>query len=148
MDEREKLTEILINQYGYTKELLDTLDEDDFYDQAEKVIPNLYDDAVYRIEGANDQKAKSDAGKPVYSRVPPAILKAIEQVRSYGNVKYPGNPDNWKDVSTDRHWEAYLRHTVAAWEDYKAVDKESGLPHIFHAACDLAFVIAKMGEQV
>ena len=32
----------------------------------------------------NDQTAKSDAGKPTYTLVPPAILDSIEAVRARG----------------------------------------------------------------
>ena len=82
---------------------------------------------------------KDDANKPILSRVPPEIIRAIEKVREYGCQKYP--EDSWKDVETQRYWEAVLRHTLAAWKDYKAVDLESGLPHIWHVACNLAFII-------
>jgi hypothetical protein len=66
-------------------------------------------------------------------------------VRQYGNKKYHG-PDNWKTVEAQRYWEAILRHAVAAWDDYKAKDKESGLMHIDHIACNLAFLIAMIEE--
>lgn len=32
------------------------------------------------------------------------------------------------------------RHTVAYVRDRKAVDEESGLPHLWHMACNLAFL--------
>ena len=86
-----------------------------------------------------DQNAKSDAGKPTLSLVPPQIIYEIEKIRSYGNAKYH-DPDNWKTVEPERYWEATPRHIVAAWNDYKAVDPESGLLHIAHAACNLAFL--------
>ena len=82
---------------------------------------------------------KDDASKPILSRVPPEIIRAIERVREYGCRKYP--EDSWKDVDPQRYWEAALRHMVAAWKDYRAVDPESGLPHIWHIACNLAFII-------
>lgn len=87
---------------------------------------------------------KDDASKPILSRVPPEINWAIERVREYGCRKYP--EDSWKDVETQRYWEAVLRHTLAAWKDYRAVDPESGLPHIWHVACNLAFIIAQENE--
>lgn len=87
---------------------------------------------------------KDDASKPILSRVPPEIILAIEKVREYGCQKYP--EDSWKTVDTQRYWEATLRHMVAAWNDYKAVDQESGLPHIWHVACNLAFIVASEKE--
>lgn len=86
-----------------------------------------------------ENDGKDDASKPILSRVPPEINWAIERVREYGCRKYP--EDSWKDVETQRYWEAVLRHTLAAWKDYRAVDPESGLPHIWHIACNLAFII-------
>ena len=90
-------------------------------------------------------KGKDDASKPILSRVPPEINLAIERVREYGCRKYP--EDSWKDVETKRYLEAVLRHTLAAWKDYKAVDPESGLPHIWHVACNLAFIISLEGGR-
>ena len=71
------------------------------------------------------------------------FIQAIERVREYGCRKYP--EDSWKDVEPQRYWEAALRHMLAAWKDYRAVDPESGLPHIWHIACNLAFIISQEG---
>lgn len=84
---------------------------------------------------------KDDADKPVPHRVPPAIIWAIEKVRAFGCRKYP--EDSWREVETQRYWDAAMRHMLTAWEDFRAVDPESGLPHIWHVACNLAFIIAK-----
>lgn len=84
--------------------------------------------------------AKDDSGKPQISLVPPAFIEAVARVREYGNNKY-GEKDNWKKVSRDRYFDAYLRHTIAEMADPGGVDKESGMPHIWHAACNLAFII-------
>lgn len=93
-----------------------------------------------------DQKAKTDAGKPIFTWVPPAIIQAIERVRAFGNKKYH-DPDNWRNVSPDRYWQAYLRHTIAAWWDFRKKDKESGLRHIDHCACNLAFIMQFLDEE-
>ena len=86
---------------------------------------------------------KDDADKPVPHRVPPAIIWAIEKVRAFGCRKYP--EDSWREVETQRYWDAAIRHMLAAWEDFRAVDPESGLPHIWHIACNLAFIISQEG---
>lgn len=88
----------------------------------------------------NEQKAKADDGKPILSLVPKQIIYSIEKVRRYGVAKYK-DPDNWKKVSAQRYWEAVLRHTLAAWWNFRAKDQESGLMHIEHIACNLAFII-------
>lgn len=92
-----------------------------------------------------DQAAKADAGKPQLTLVPTQIIYAIERVRKYGTEKY-GSPDNWKRVSIDRYWEATLRHILAAWNDILSVDEESGLRHIDHAICNLAFILELLGD--
>lgn len=92
-----------------------------------------------KVLSAN-QDAKADAGKPILTLVPPQIMFEIEDVREYGNNKY-GDPDNWKNVSPDRYWEALIRHVFAAWNDFRKVDPESGLKHLSHIACNAAFLL-------
>ena len=94
-----------------------------------------------------DQSAKADAGKPRLSLVPMQIVWDIERIRSFGNMKYK-DPDNWKTVEPERHFEAFLRHVVKAWDgDHMQIDPESGLLHLAHAACDLSFFLALMEEN-
>ncbi len=100
------------------------------------------------INGMN-QTAKADSGKPKLSLVPMQIVYEIEKIRRYGNAKYPGGgADNWKRVEPERHFEAFLRHVVKAWDgDHMQIDPESGFLHLAHAACDLAFFLALMAEK-
>ena len=96
-----------------------------------------------------NQTAKADAGKPKLTLVPMQIVWKIEKIRSYGVVKYSeGGIDNWKRVEPERHFEAFLRHVVKAWDgDHLQIDPESGYMHLSHAACDLAFFMALMAEK-
>ncbi len=94
----------------------------------------------------NKQEAKADAGKPKLSMVPRRILYDIARVREYGAEKY-GDPDNWKQVESQRYWDATVRHVIGAWDDYTAIDPESGLPHIYHALCNLAFLAERMEQD-
>jgi hypothetical protein len=94
----------------------------------------------------NPTTAKSDTGKLPVSFVPPEIIRDIAEIRAYGNKKYH-SPDNWKKVQTDRYWDALLRHVLACWNNLEAVDEESGFPHLWHIACNLAFILEqKKGE--
>lgn len=87
------------------------------------------------------QEAKADAGKPRLTLVPRRILTDIARIREYGNAKYPeGGPDNWKTVEPERYRDAAFRHFVAYLDDPHGVDKESGLPHLWHLACNIAFL--------
>lgn len=86
-----------------------------------------------------DNEAKADSGKPRPSLVPAALIEAVMAIREYGCKKYH-DPDNWKRVAPDRYWDAMLRHILAAWDDHGAIDKESGMPHLWHIACNVAFL--------
>lgn len=88
----------------------------------------------------NDQNAKADAGKVRPSLVPADIIKAVAEVREYGCKKY-SDPLNWQRVEPQRYWEATLRHAIAAWDDYTKKDPESGILHISHMCCNLAFLL-------
>lgn len=88
-----------------------------------------------------DQFIKADGGKPKLSLVPTKIIEDIAKVREYGCNKYPaGGPNNWKLVEPERYRDAAFRHLLAYIEDPEGVDKESGLPHLWHLACNVAFL--------
>ncbi len=93
-----------------------------------------------------NQNVKADNGKPRISLVPPAIIYDIAKIREYGVNKY-GDPENWRKVEIERYWDAYLRHTLACLGNLQETDKESGFPHLYHAACNLAFILELMEEQ-
>ena len=89
----------------------------------------------------NDQKVKADNGKPKLTLVPRRIIFDIAEVRKYGNNKYPeGGPNNWKSVEVQRYRDAAFRHFMAYLDDPYGVDAESGLPHLSHLACNIAFL--------
>lgn len=94
----------------------------------------------------NDQRAKADAGKLHLSYVPPAGITAIARVREYGVEKYH-DPENWRKVEFDRYYEAFLRHVLAMWNDPYSVDFESGLPHLWHALTNGAFMAQMMEDE-
>lgn len=89
----------------------------------------------------NDQTIKADNGKPKLSLVPPEVIRDIARVREYGNNKYPeGGKDNWKNVEPERYRDALFRHLLAYLENPSGVDEESKLPHLWHLACNVAFL--------
>lgn len=98
-------------------------------------------DDVFR----NPEDAKAEAGKPRLSLVPPEIIRAVCRVREYGTAKYH-DPDNWRFVEPERYHEALLRHVLACWQDPLAVDPESGLLHLEHIACNVAFLLQMWSE--
>ena len=98
------------------------------------------------LEDIKKQVAKADADKPILSLVPKEIIFEIEKVRSFGVKKYK-EPDNWKRVEIERYHEALLRHTMAVWNDIQARDTESGLLHLSHIACNVAFLLELMKDK-
>ena len=95
----------------------------------------------------SDQTIKHDAHKPRISLVPPAVIRAVARIREYGLAKYPaGGRDNWKKVEPERYVDALGRHYLAVMQDYKSIDPESGMPHMWHIACNAAFIIQLMDD--
>lgn len=92
----------------------------------------------------NDQVAKADSGKPRPTLVPVALIRAVTAVREYGCKKYR-SPDNWRKVDPQRYRDALYRHWLEYLDGEKA-DKESGLPHLWHIACNVAFLIVMEGD--
>ena len=89
----------------------------------------------------SDQSAKADAGKPKLTLVPRQIIYDIAEVREYGNNKYPeGGPDNWKKVDKQRYRDALFRHLLLYLDDPQGTDEESGIKHLKHIACNVAFL--------
>jgi hypothetical protein len=87
----------------------------------------------------HNQEAKADNGKPQLRLVPTEIINCIARVREYGNKKY-GDPENWKTVEKERYIDAMFRHLIAYIKENNGVDEESGLPHLWHLACNVAFL--------
>ena len=91
-------------------------------------------------EYREQQEAKADGGKPRPTLVPPSLMEAVTAIREYGCSKYH-DPDNWKRVEPQRYRDAAYRHWLAYLKDPHSVDEESGLPHLWHLACNVAFLI-------
>lgn len=85
------------------------------------------------------QEAKADAGKPRPTLVPASLVLAVAAVREYGTAKYH-DPENWRKVEAQRYKDALYRHWLA-YHAGEERDEESGLPHLWHLACNVAFLI-------
>ncbi len=86
-----------------------------------------------------DQKVKADNGKRKLTLVPRQIIWDIAEVREYGNAKY-GDPENWKQVEIERYRDAAFRHFMKYLDNPQGVDEESGISHLKHLACNIAFL--------
>jgi hypothetical protein len=91
--------------------------------------------------------AKHDTGKQRYDLIPAYALDKFVEVLTFGSKKYGDN--NWRlvDSMDDRYFAALMRH-MWAWKRGEAIDKESGLPHLAHAACCIMFLLdEEAGEE-
>lgn len=109
-------------------------------DIKEKHMSKLREELAEEIEEIKrEQQAKADAGKPRLTLVPTEIIRNIAVIREYGNRKY-GSAENWRTVEVERYRDAAYRHLLAYIDDPASVDDESGLPHLWHLACNVAFL--------
>ena len=89
----------------------------------------------------NKQEAKYDGDKIRPTLVPIELIKAVAQVREYGCKRY-GDPENWRQVEPQRYRDAMMRHMLHYIDNPIGVDLESRLPHLWHIACNVAFLLA------
>lgn len=94
---------------------------------------------------AGDQEAKADGGKPRPTLAPVSLVMAVTEVREHGCRKYH-DPENWRKVEPQRYRDALYRHWLAYLSGEK-YDKESGLPTLWHVACNVAFLIELEGKD-
>lgn len=79
--------------------------------------------------------ARYNDNKPDLSLIPLCTLEEEARVWMYGKEKYAAW--NWtKGMPWSVPLACALRH-LSAWQQGEANDKESGLPHLAHAMCNL-----------
>ena len=93
-----------------------------------------------------NQTVKHDKGKLRLTLVPREIIRDIARVRMYGVEKYT-DPDNWRKVEVERYRDALMRHMLDYLDDPDGVDAESGLSHLSHIACNVAFLCELKKEK-
>ena len=110
--------------------------------RTELAVNGKYDVPVTNVGNIPDQAPKADAGKPRLTLVPPKIIWDIAAVRQYGvEVKYPKTGmDGWRTIGEGRIKDAAARHFLRYITDPMGKDEESGLPHLWHLATNVAFL--------
>lgn len=96
-------------------------------------------DNIIKSEESPEYKTKRDKGKIRLELVPTSIVWAIGKVLTFGAEKY--YEDSWRTVDAKRYKGALLRHLMLYLEDPKSKDEESGLYHLSHIACNVAFLM-------
>lgn len=83
---------------------------------------------------------KFDAGKVRLDLIPPELLFGVGSVLTFGATKYGDR--NWENgIKWSRVFAALMRHMWAWWKGEK-LDPETGMSHLWHAGCCVAFLIA------
>lgn len=86
-----------------------------------------------------EKGTKHDSEKNRLDLVPPELIESVGHVLSYGVKKYTDH--NWRGgIRYSRVFGALLRHLMSYASGNK-FDKETGMSHLWHAACNLAFLI-------
>jgi hypothetical protein len=86
-----------------------------------------------------NEGVKYDKDKLRLDLIPPEAIIAIGSVLTFGAKKY--NPRNWeKGMDWGRVYAALQRH-LTAWQAGETNDEESGMPHLWHAACCIVFLL-------
>jgi len=91
---------------------------------------------------------KADGGKVRSSLLNVQFGVHLEQVAgvlTFGANKYPKPPldNSWRDVpnAVPRYQDALYRHLTAYFSKGEITDPESGYNHLYHAACNLLFLM-------
>ena len=80
---------------------------------------------------------KYDSQKPRMDLLDPSFLEGVASVLSFGAQKYDAH--NWrKGIEVSRLIAAAYRH-IGTYNKGIDLDDESGLNHLYHAACCLMF---------
>lgn len=82
---------------------------------------------------------RDNGGKIQLSMVPPSLSEHVAQVLMFGAKKY--DRDNWrKGFNWTSVCDSLERH-LSAWKKGEDFDQESGLLHLAHIGCNVAFLI-------
>lgn len=88
---------------------------------------------------------KHDQGKLRLDLIPPEMHRALGEVLTFGAGKYGDR--NWEQgLDLDRLYAANQRHLLAHREG-ETIDPESGLPHLYHAFCNLGMMLTLEARQ-
>ena len=83
---------------------------------------------------------KDDCGKAPYHLIAPELLDGVAQILDVGARKY--EPRNWEaGMNWSRPFSALMRHMWAWWRG-EGQDPETGMSHLWHAACCIMFLMA------
>lgn len=102
--------------------------------------------AVDSCIAAKIEGTKYDSGKIRLELLPPEFLESVADILTFGASKYGDR--NWeKGMAWSRPFGALMRH-MWAWFRGEDCDPETGKSHLWHAGCNIAFLITYEERQI
>ena len=89
---------------------------------------------------------KHDGGKARLDLVPPELIEAVGAVMTHGAEKY--GESSYRNVDPKRYKVALMRHICKWLKDPYGKDEDSKLPHLWHIACNVAFLLELDKEDI
>lgn len=80
--------------------------------------------------------------------IPTELIEEVAKVFTFGAKKY--SPNNWKGFTKEQQDEilgSLLRH-ILEYQKGNKLDSESGLHHLAHAACNIAFILYFENKEI
>lgn len=100
------------------------------------------------VEVTEKPGGRDDAGKTRIDLMPSELIFAVSDILTFGANKY--EPRNWeKGMSWSRVFGSMMRHLWSWWNPFEPdTDAESGRSHLWHAATNIAFLIAYEARKI
>lgn len=134
-----------MGEYGYStidffvkQEGIKTKNQKDFEKICRKINKKIAKEKVNKMDKVTDG-LKHDGGKYRLDLVPPEIIEAVGAVMTHGAEKY--GEGSYRNVEPKRYRAALMRHICKWLKDPHGTDEDSGLPHLWHVACNVAFLL-------
>ncbi len=114
------------------------------------MLPHLNNGYSFRYERNIGEPVpvghKDDTDKDRWDLLPLGPIRWVVRVLMFGSRRY-GDWD-WVELEKpkERYYSACMRH-LSAWYEGEKTDKDSGLPHLAHAICNLVFMLALEHES-
>lgn len=105
-----------------------------------ETVYEAQNDEILSVASVWPEGRKDDSAKAPHHLIAPEMPDALAQVLAFGAQKYA--PRNWEQgMAWSRPFSALMRHMWAWWRR-DANDPETGMSHLWHAACCLMFLVA------
>lgn len=112
-----------------------------------EIAEALLKSSLIEEDSGVDYSIKADNGKYKPTLCHQSLIEAVARVREHGGRRY-GGYDTWKRVEEQRYRDALYRHWLAYLENPDGIDADSGLPILWHVACNVDFLVEMQKERM